>query len=460
LPFRLTQKQASHLTLSEQQIESLSPNPAAFQAGKKLSVKEQWQNFSENDRVIWGEIKGSGKSPYLTQIDKLAIAYKCTCPSRQFPCKHSIALMLLYLQNRSSFQKKEEPEWVKSWMDKRGAKEQQKSAEPVERTAEEEEQLEKNREKTQVNRLASVMAGVAELELWLKDLVRMGFLELPTKPKTEFEKVAARMVDAKAPGLAGWVKALGRLDYGHSNEWQQEALKVTAKLFLLIRTLKNYEQLDLRWQHTVRNLAGWSQSTKELLADPEAETVKDEWLVAGQEVETTDDDITIQRNWLIGCLSNRKALILNFGTKYTTLENNVLPGTIIEGELAFFPSVLPQRAAFKMQRKVLNVLASTPSSFDSWESIYEHKSAELKINPWANDHLVMLRNARMVSSQERWFVCDEHRSAVPVVTDFSFEKTMKWLVNTGNRTSDMALVIRNDHALPLGIVSDNLYNVL
>lgn len=447
------------MTLSEQQIESLAPNPAAFLAGKKLSGKESWQGFAKNDRVMWGEIKGSGKSPYLVQIDSLDIAYKCTCPSRQFPCKHSIALMLLHLQHNSIFQQKEEPEWVTSWMDKRVAKEK-KLEEPVERTDDELAELEKSREKTQVARFNSVMAGVAELELWLKDLVRIGFLELPNKSTAEFDKVAARMIDAKAPGLAGWVKMYTRINYEQADEWQNEALVITAKLFLLVRTLKNYEQLSAPWQHTIKNLAGWSQSTKELLADPEAETLKDTWLVAGQEIEVTSDDITIQRNWLIGCNTNRKALILNFGTKFTAVENTVLPGTVIDAELAFFPSVLPQRAVVKIQRRLADTIGSMPTTFESWSVIFNHVAGVLQINPWATDHVMILANARMLNTNGKWFVCDNEKTSVAVVIDFDFEKIMKWLVMTGNRALDMALVLRNDRVIPLGIFQDNVYTIL
>lgn len=440
------------MQLSEQQIESLAPNPAAFTAGKKLSGKEQWLRNGKSDRAIWGEIKGSGSSPYLTQIDVAAVAYKCTCPSRQFPCKHSIALLLLHCKDASVFQPAEEPEWVTTWMDKRVAKENK--PEPVEKTPEDEERAARNKEKTQTNRLQNVQAGVTELELWLKDLVRIGYLELPNKSKSEFDKVAARMVDAKAPGLAGWVKAFSKLNYEDGVSWQQEAIEITAKLFLLIKALKNYDTHNPLWQNTLRNLSGWSQSTKELLADASAETCKDVWLVGGQELELTEDEITIQRNWMIGCNTNRTALILNFGTKFTPLENSVLPGSVVEGELAFFPSVLPQRAVMKLQRKVTNELETMPIGFDNLLSVQEHKVNLLRVNPWINDIVIILKQARLINTRSGWFVADAERRIIPVVDDFDFQKIMRWLTLTGNDALDMTLVLRNDSALPLGVFNE------
>lgn len=447
------------MQFSESQVQSLAPNPAAFTAGKKLSSKEQWQSFARSERSIWGSIKGSGSNPYLVQIDMLSLAYKCTCPSRQFPCKHSVALMLLHASNEKLFALQDEPEWVAGWMDKRSAPTKPK-AEEKPRTEEELGQLEKNREKTQANRLLGVQEGAAELTLWLKDLVRMGLLELPSRSQSEFDRMAARMIDAKAPGLAGWVRALGRLDYGQGQGWQDEALAIISKLYLLLSGIKNIEGLTPLWQQTIRNLAGWTQSTKELLADREAETLKDHWLVVGQEVETNSEDITIQRNWLIGCTHNRQSIILNFGTRFSNIESSILPGTVIEGEMAFFPSVWPQRGAMKIQRGVSNVIPAQPNAFASWKDVHEFKVEQLNINPWLNDIAVVLKDARLIQNAGSWIVCDSQKHFQQVSPTYDFEKILRWLALSGNRSLNMALVLRNQVVLPMGVFQDNGYHLL
>lgn len=447
------------MNLSEQQIEGLAPNPAAFSAGKKLSGKDNWQQVASSSRAIWGAIKGSGKSPYLAQIDITHIAYKCTCPSRQFPCKHTIALLLLHTGSASLFVTQEEPEWVKDWMDKRSSKEEKKVAEPKELTEEELQQKETNKEKSQAARMSSVLAGVDELELWLKDLVRMGMLDLPSRPPAEFKKVAARMVDAKASGLAGWVKALGNLNF-QNDSWKSEALSIVARLFLLLRALRNFDLLSAEWQHTLRGLAGWSQSTKELLDNTEAETIKDEWLAVGQETLTTDEEITIQRNWLVGMKSLRTALILNFGTRFSAMENNVIPGTILEAELAFFPSILPERAAIKRQRQVTKTWTIPPSATESWEAIQEQRLQRIQTNPWSNDHIFFLKAARLVNADGSWMVGDSQRTIYPIAPEWDPQKPVRWLGITGNEALDMALIIRNNTVLPLGVIKDNQYLLL
>ena len=45
---------------------------------------------------VWGECQGSAAAPYRTAVDLSGPAYRCSCPSRKFPCKHALALLLLW----------------------------------------------------------------------------------------------------------------------------------------------------------------------------------------------------------------------------------------------------------------------------------------------------------------------------------------------------------------------------
>ena len=58
-------------------------------------------------------------APYQTIVDLTNIAFKCSCPSHKFPCKHALGLLLLYARSESAFAQEDEPEWVTSWIDKR-----------------------------------------------------------------------------------------------------------------------------------------------------------------------------------------------------------------------------------------------------------------------------------------------------------------------------------------------------
>lgn len=86
------------MKLSEQWIISQAPNAAATKNGRMLSQKGSFSQLqkTEDETLFWADCKGSGKQPYHTSIDLSkpdSPVCRCSCPSRQFPCKHAIGLM-------------------------------------------------------------------------------------------------------------------------------------------------------------------------------------------------------------------------------------------------------------------------------------------------------------------------------------------------------------------------------
>lgn len=86
------------MQITEQQIVAMAPNPNAAVNGKKISQKNGFVKrlCSPDDTFYMGECQGSGKSNYVTSADYIneaAPVFRCSCPSRQFPCKHSLALL-------------------------------------------------------------------------------------------------------------------------------------------------------------------------------------------------------------------------------------------------------------------------------------------------------------------------------------------------------------------------------
>ena len=86
------------MDLTEQFILLQAPNPAAAENGRKLSKKGSFSahHRTEGGTLYWAECAGSGKNPYRVSIDftnRDAPTCRCSCPSRQFPCKHALGLM-------------------------------------------------------------------------------------------------------------------------------------------------------------------------------------------------------------------------------------------------------------------------------------------------------------------------------------------------------------------------------
>jgi uncharacterized Zn finger protein len=102
------------MQFTEEQITQLAPDASSLKAGKDLANDGKWLNFQANDRVLWGEVQGSGKDPYRTQVDLQHIAFKCSCPSRKFPCKHGLGLLFLVARKNNQIPEvAEEPAWVR-----------------------------------------------------------------------------------------------------------------------------------------------------------------------------------------------------------------------------------------------------------------------------------------------------------------------------------------------------------
>ena len=82
----------------EKQVSALAPNAAAAANGKKISAGGGFVSRfrSADDSFYMGECKGSGKSNYKVSADFIEgdiPTFRCSCPSRQFPCKHGLALL-------------------------------------------------------------------------------------------------------------------------------------------------------------------------------------------------------------------------------------------------------------------------------------------------------------------------------------------------------------------------------
>lgn len=164
------------MTFSDEQILSLAPDDSSKKSGKELANLSKWITYQQSENAIWGECKGSGKLPYQTQVDLKNIAFKCSCPSRKFPCKHGLGLSLLFSRDSNSFRTAEEPDWVISWLEKRNEREEKKEEKKVKQEIDHVAQA-----KRQENRFNRIEDGAEDLKRWIKDIIRNGLLTIDRK---------------------------------------------------------------------------------------------------------------------------------------------------------------------------------------------------------------------------------------------------------------------------------------
>src|SRR5258708_34154502 len=77
-------------------VIALAADESSRGAARRLARPASWNGTGATPDLVWGLCAGSGKSPYQVIVELSGPAYKCSCPSRKFPCKHTLALLLTW----------------------------------------------------------------------------------------------------------------------------------------------------------------------------------------------------------------------------------------------------------------------------------------------------------------------------------------------------------------------------
>jgi len=326
---------------SAQSIEQLAPDAAAFKTAQSTAKASKWVNLGRNERLLWGECQGSGANPYQVRVDHIDVAYKCSCPSRKLPCKHTLALLLLMADG--SVPAGTPPEFVDEWAGnraKRAEAKQQREAQGG-ASAEPDPQAKAKRIEKRENRIGS---GLEQLQTWIADIVGQGLAAVRGQGSAVWSQMAARLVDAQAPGLARRVRDLGDRAIA-STDWQSELLAGLARLQLLIEAYGKLAELPPDLAAEVRTRIGWTQDQDELR---QREGVRDVWSVVARR-QTEDENLRTQFTWLHGDATNRFALILEFAVGNQPLPATFIVGQAIDAELVFFDGCPQLRALEKVR---------------------------------------------------------------------------------------------------------------
>jgi hypothetical protein len=389
---------------STEHVLSLAPDQASRKAAGPLSTAAPWSGTGLGGGALWGECRGSGRTPYRACVDLAGPAYSCSCPSRKFPCKHALGLLLLWSGGAAIAAVEEQPDWVAAWLTARQqATEQRTVRQQARRTAAEEDPAARRRAEQRASRVA---AGARELRLRLADQVRRGLAD-HAATAADWAEVGARMVDAQAPGLAGRARALAHAP-------QDGLLEEFALLHLLAGAYERVGELPDPLAATVRTRVGFTTSTEEVLSGP---TVRDRWHVLGS--RDTVDDLTTRRIWLRGAKTGRMALLLSFGHAGAAPELALPTGRVLEADLAFHPAARPLRAALGAGRYGGPETADGPPPGLSPAEALAGYGEAVADDPWTESWPTVLRDVVPVLGPEGWQLTDGvhalpvRRGAVP-----------------------------------------------
>jgi uncharacterized Zn finger protein len=105
------------MPLSLEQVAEMAPDSSSAAAGKKLMALKNWEALGQNPEAVWGLCRGS--ATYQVKVDLGNLGYHCSCPSRKFPCKHVIGLLMLFAASPDAVASCEPPDWVGEWIERR-----------------------------------------------------------------------------------------------------------------------------------------------------------------------------------------------------------------------------------------------------------------------------------------------------------------------------------------------------
>lgn len=336
-------------------------------------------------QLLWGDCQGSGKVPYSTMIDLRNPAFKCTCPSRKFPCKHGLGLLLLFIRTPHALTAADQPApAVAEWADRRNNRQMARE------TREEKVPDEKAQQKRADQRWQKVAAGAEELAVWLKDAVRAGVMNVPQDSYHFTEKIAARMIDAQAGGLAVDLKSMSALSF-YKDGWQTRLLRRLCNLYLLLQAWKKIGELDEIWQQEIKIRMGWSPKIEEVAKEV---PVRDEWRVLAVTNELVDNTLRVDKVWFWGRKTRRFALLLQYYTaQQATSRQSFLTGSVLDADMAFYPSVWPLRAILREQYGPAP--SFRPEGLRSLEELLQEVSRALSLNPLLLQIPALLEDVRI-----------------------------------------------------------------
>ncbi|POX55504.1 hypothetical protein C3489_10685 [Streptomyces sp. Ru71] len=384
---------------SADQVLALAPDAASRKAGSKLGAAGPWSEAGcSGEGAVWGLCAGSGSTPYRTAVDLAdpsGPAYLCSCPSRKFPCKHALGLLLLWSSGDGSVPGAEPPAWVAQWTRERRERAERKRAADEGAAASSAADPEAARRRAE-RRAERITAGATELEQRLADLLRSGLASAEQAGYGLWEETAARMVDAQAPGLVARVRELGAIP-GSGPGWPVRLLEECALLHLLDQGWLRREELPEDLSATVRSRVG-------LPAAPDGPPVRDQWLVLAQ-YDTGDAKLTTRRIWLYGAATDRTALVLSYGAAGRAPELTLPVGLALDAEVSAYPGDSRRRVSLGELFAAPAPTAVRPKGVTTGQATARYGEA-LREDPWLESVPVTLESVIPTPAGDSWQLAD------------------------------------------------------
>jgi hypothetical protein len=398
-------------------VLALAPDTSSQRAAAGLAGASPWTCWGASGDLVWGSCAGSGKDPYQVAVDLAGPAYRCSCPSRKFPCKHALGLLLNWADGLVPEQA-EPADHARAWRASRAARLRPPTAETgtgktaTAKTATAKDAAAAAAARRSQQRAQRVAAGLAELRMWLCDQIRAGLSRLPGAGGHQHaEQIAARMVDAQAPGVANALRRLSPIPVS-GDGWPGRLLAEYAQLHLLARAYGQLDVLPSGLAAVVRSRVGFAAGRHDVLASP---AVRDRWLVLAVR-DVDEPPIPARRIWLRGRDTGRFALLVLYAVQgnFAGIRDAALtPGTELQAGLHYYPGQPPLRVAIGA-RHAPPATAARPGAGGDVPTLLSSWAAALGQDPWLTEWPALL-DGMPVQAGDRWHLADSSGAALPLL---------------------------------------------
>ncbi|GAB7002728.1 SWIM zinc finger family protein [Nocardioides sp. AN3] len=400
-------------------VERLAPDASSLAAARKLATPGPWSDAGSTETLVWGKCQGSGKVPYQVSVDLAGPAYRCSCPSRKHPCKHALALLLLWVRSDGAIVDATEAagfagDWAAERADRAAAAAAKAAAAPKEVDPE-------ARARRLDERMATMSAGIDDFGRWLADLVRGGLAAARRHPWSWWDATAARLVDAQLPGLADQLREMGG-QVSARPDWTEHLLIETGRWWTAAQAWRRWDDLDDDTRGDLRVFLGWAQSREEVIGRG---TTGGHWQVLGAH-RTDDGRLQQQRTWLRHTETGETVQVLDFAAGRAPLPVAHLVGSVLEAEIARYPGRGPRRAAFAgepiaVDQGAVDQGAALPGGI-TLTSAMEQLAATWTANPWAQRVPVTVTASLRPATPDRpALAVDADGRSVPLLVDDPWE---------------------------------------
>ena len=408
-------------------VLALAPDDSSRKAATRLARPATWSDTGTTPDLVWGLCRGSAAAPYQIVVEVSGPAYRCSCPSRKFPCKHALGLLLAWANDEVP-DRSEPSDYAIAWVSERRARAEKAAARalpragaaagdgsPADPAARKRDEAAEARRAQRAERVAS---GLSDLQEWLRDQVRVG---LPasvgaasgTGGGRHADLMAARMSDAMATGVSGVLRDLSVVPLSGEG-WPDRLLAGYAQLHLLARAHERLDELPPGLAATVRSRIGYTTGRQEVLASP---AVPDHWLVTAVR-DVPEATVPTRRIWLRGRSCERSALLLAFAVNGAWHDPDIalLPlGSEIDADVHYYPGDPPQRALLG-ERRAGPAPGGVPPGPGDVEALLAQWADGLAADPWLTTWPALLSGTPVAPTVDdgRWHLIDPAGPAVPL----------------------------------------------